>query len=171
MSFLTRRSALGLGLGGAGLLAVGGVGLGLRGSAMRSPRQPLGALTPLTFSVLAALSERINPAVDGLPSGWEVQVPERVDQVLAAMEPGYAAELNQGLILVENAVANLLFEGRPHPFTVSPPDVQTAVWASWGSSRIATRRTLYKSVTALCTSSYWSHQELWKAVGYPGPPL
>ena len=53
----TRRTFLQVTVFGAAVLALGSVGLGLRGTVYRAPSQPLLALSPAGFSVLAAVAE------------------------------------------------------------------------------------------------------------------
>ncbi|MCP4806225.1 MAG: gluconate 2-dehydrogenase subunit 3 family protein [Proteobacteria bacterium] len=165
---LKRRTLLGLGLGGTVLLTLGVVGSTC--GIAKTPSTPLKVLSDKQFSTLAAIAERVNPGGDGFPPASELGVAEAIDAVLATLHPGIASEIGQALMLVENAVAGLLFGGRLKAFTEHPPDVQEIVWAEWAESSLATRRTVYKALTGLCTATYWSNQELWESVGYPGPP-
>lgn len=164
----TRRTILGLGLGGTALLTLGVVG-STRGIA-KTPGRPLQVLSAKQFSTLAAIADRVTPGGDGFPPASELQVAEAIDDLLTTVHPGIAAEIGQALTLVENAVAGLIFGGRFKAFTEHPPDVQDVVWAEWGESSLETRRTVYKALTGLCTATYWSNEALWPLVGYPGPP-
>ena len=165
---LSRRTMLGLGLGGAAMLACGG--LALRGSRLRKPGRTLQTLDETEFSVLAAIADRVNPGGDGFPAASELGVAEAIDAVLATAHPGIAMEIKQALLLVENALAAFLFDGRYDTFTASPPELQDQIWADWAASGLETRRAVYKALTALCTATYWANEGLWEAVGYPGPP-
>ena len=165
---LKRRTLLGLGIGGTALLALGVVGS--RCGIAKTPARPLKALSPKQFSTLAAIAERVNPGGDGFPAASELEVAEKIDDVLSQVHPGIASEVGQALTLVENAVAGLIFGGRLKAFTEHPPDVQDLVWSEWAESGLETRRTVYKALTALCTATYWSDEALWELVGYPGPP-
>ncbi|MCA9489068.1 MAG: twin-arginine translocation signal domain-containing protein, partial [Myxococcales bacterium] len=105
----SRRQVL---LGGAAvtaLVGVGAVGLQLRASRLREPRRPLAALDPVGFSVVAAVAERVCPAAEGLPSAWALEVPERVDELLARMEPGQATDVSRALLLLESPLVSVLF--------------------------------------------------------------
>lgn len=165
---LSRRSLLGLGIAGSILLACGG--LALRGTRLRKPEEPLRFLGETEFSVLAALADRVNPGGDGFPAAHELRVAEKIDAVLADAHPGIGMEIQQALLLLENALAALVFDGRYDTFTASPPELQDQIWADWAASSIETRRTVYKALNALCTATYWSDPVLWEGVGYPGPP-
>ncbi|HJN74175.1 MAG TPA: hypothetical protein QGF58_09610 [Myxococcota bacterium] len=165
---LSRRSLLGLGLGGAALLACGG--LALRGSRLRTPAHALKVLSETEYSVLAAIADRVAPSGEGFPPAHELEVAEHIDALLASAHPGIAMEIKQALLLVENALAALLFDGRYDTFTASPPEVQDQIWADWSDSSLETRRTVYKALTGLCTGTYWANESLWEGIGYPGPP-
>jgi hypothetical protein len=167
---ITRRHALGVGLAGGALLALGGLGLALKASRLREPKRPLLMLTPTQFSVIAAICERVNPGGDGFPPASELLVAEDIDVLLSTVHPGLAAELQQAMDLVENALANMVLEGNWETFTASPPEAQDAIWASWAASDLETRRTVYKALTGLATATYWANPKIWDAVGYAGPP-
>ncbi|MCK6525683.1 gluconate 2-dehydrogenase subunit 3 family protein [Myxococcota bacterium] len=166
---LSRRSALGLGLGGLAALSIGGIGVSLSRTAPRSPRAPLQALDERQFAVLAAVADRIVPGDHRFPSAWDLWVPEKIDANLGKAEPGLAVELGMGLLLLENAVAALLLDGRPATFTRLDAEAQDETLKRWQSSSLTLRRTIYKALNGLCTATYWSSPEIWRLVGYPGP--
>lgn len=168
---ITRRSVLRFGLGGAALLAVGGVGLGLRSTVTRAPRRPLKTLDERQFSVLAAVADRVMPGDgDELPSAWALEVPEKVDGVLATVHPADAAEMGQLLLLLESALAGFVLDGRPRTFTASSPEQQDAALGDWRASRIGVRRTGFRALQKTILAAYYGSPETWEAVGYPGPP-
>lgn len=167
---MTRRGFLGLSAGGAALLALGGVGVALQPTVARTSAVALRALTPRQFSVLAAFADRACPGGDGFPTAAEVQVAEKVDGLLATMHPADAAELGQALLLFDNALVGLLMDGRLATFSAAAPDVQDATIMAWRTSKIATRRQVYKAIRGLVAASYYASPETYAAVGYPGPP-
>lgn len=166
---LTRRSALGLGLGGLAALTLGGIGVSLSRTAPRAPRAPLQALNAQQFAVLAAVADRIVPGDDKFPSAWALRVPEKIDANLAQAEPGLAVELGMGLLLLENAVAAFALDGELSTFTRLDAAGQDATLRRWQESPLQLRRTIYKALNGLCTATYWSSPEIWPLVGYPGP--
>lgn len=167
---ISRRTVLRYGLGGALLLGAGGLGLSLQRTQLREPAWPLLALDERSFSILAAISERMTPHGDGLPSARSLHVAESIDGLLAAAEPGVADEVKQVLGLIENGVAGLLFDGRPRPFTQLSPEDQDRALAAWRQSSLSIRRTAYKALHGLCMAAYYAKPETYAAVGYPGPP-
>lgn len=167
---ITRRTALGGGLLTVGLLAVGGVGLGLQSTRQREPRSPLGALTPTQFSVLAWVADTMMPGTDAVPDAWTLRVPEKVDAMLASTDAWLAAEIGQALLLLENAVPGLLLDGRPVPFSQADAETRARTLERWRTSRIPLRRSAFRALHGLCAGSYWSDPATRAVSGYPGPP-
>lgn len=158
------------GLGGAIALAAGGVGLSLQRTAPREPGRPLRALDARTFSILAAVADRVAPAREGFPAASDLQVAEKVDELLATVDPAVVDEVTQVLHLLENGLAGLVFDGRPRAFTALDPAAQDRALAAWQGSRLHLRRTAYKALHGLCAAAYYASPEIYPAVGYPGPP-
>ena len=167
---VSRRGLIKTGLFGTVALGLGGVGLGLHPTVNRAPRQPLGALDPRSFSVLAAAAERIVPSGEGFPPASEVGVAEKVDALLRALHPGDVADFKNGLFLLENAVAGLLLEGRWGTFTGSSGEAQDRTLEGVRTSRIPLRRSIYRAVYGLVCGAYWSSPRLYEQAGYGGPP-
>ena len=165
----SRRELLKVGLVGGAVLGLGGVGLGLRGTVMVPPTTPLQALDPRSYSVLVAVAERIC-AYDGLPTASELGVALGIDALLASTHPGIAAELSQGLMVLENALTGLLLDGRVTPFTALAPAEQDAVLDSWRRSPLPVKRTVYKAIHGLVVAGYWADPTVFPHCGYPGPP-
>jgi len=167
----TRRTFLQVTALGAVALALGGVGLGLRGTVYRAPSRPLRALSPRAFSVMAAVADRMLAYADPtLPDAAALQVAEGVDAHLAGLHPAAAAEVEQALMLLENAAAGLVLEGRITPFTSCDPASQDAILQGWAQARLPLFRTAYRAMHGLCTGVYWSSPQVYGAAGYPGPP-
>ena len=165
----TRRGILKVGLGGGALLALGGAGLSLWPSRLQDPRTPLGTMSPLEFSVIAAACEAIVPASDRFPSAWSLQVPELVDRYLSLLHPGDAEEFCSALRLLENGFAGLLLDGRPMPFTRASVAQRQATLESWRGSMIPLRRTAFRAIHKLVVSTYYGHPGVYSAIGYGIP--
>jgi len=167
---LSRRTVIRYGLGGAVALAAGGVGLSLQRTAPRAPSRPLRALDERTFSILAAVADRVAPSRAGFPAASELQVAEKVDELLASVHPAVVEEITQVLHLLENGLAGLVFDGRPRAFTALDPGAQDQALDAWKRSRLGLRRTAYKALRGLCAAAYYASPAIYPAVGYPGPP-
>jgi hypothetical protein len=165
----TRRRLLRYGLGGALLLAGGGIGLSLQRTQLRAAAGPLQVLDAREFSILAAVADRLVPRAGEFPAASEIGVPEKVDALLARMDPGQVGEVRLLLRLLENATLGLVLDGRVRPFTRCSAAVQDRVLANWRDGAIQVRRVGYKALNGLCQSAYWASPEIYPLVGYPGP--
>ncbi len=173
LAVLSRRGLLrGAGAAVAAAAGLGGglVAVSLLPPAHRDPRAPLRVLTPRAFSVLSAVADRICPGSDGLPSAWDLEVPEGLDLLLDRLHPGVGAEIIQALLFLENPVAGTFLDGRMARFTQSSPDVQDEALRAFGRSSLGVRRQAYQALSGLISATYWSNPATWAHVGYPGPP-
>lgn len=166
----TRRQLLRLGLLGGAALAVGGVGLGLQSTVPRAPAGPLRSLGPREYAVLSAIADRICPGGAGLPSATALGVPDQLDAFLVGLHPGDVADLGRLLLLIENALPGLLFDGRLVTFTAAAPEVQDRILEGWRTSGLRFRRMAFKALHNLCSGAYWANPAVYAATGYPGPP-
>lgn len=164
----SRRLFLKAGLAGGALLTVGGVGLALQPGVLGPVPALLQVLDATTWSVTAAVARRMCPATG--PAADAIDVASRVDAQLAKMHPGDAAEVVQGLILLENGLAGVILGGGPRAFTASSPAAQDARLRAWQTSSLAVLRKAYKAIRGLVVTAYFSHPETYAFTGYPGPP-
>ncbi len=166
----SRRTLLKVGWAGAALLAVGGGMLGTRGGVLREPRAKLHRLSVHEFSIVAAMADRFHPGVGGLPTAWELRVPEKLDGLLWSMHPADSHELQNGLRFFENALTGAILDRRFNTFTASTPSEQDAIIETWRGSSMFTRRMLIKATRGLTASIYWADPRVFSHCGYPGPP-
>ena len=164
----SRRLFLKAGLAGGALLTMGGVGLGLQPGVVGPAPASLQVLDATGWSVIAAVARCMCPS-DG-PSPDTLDVASRVDAQLAVMHPGDAAEVVQGLMLLENGLAGLLLGGGSRPFTSSSAQAQTERLRAWQNSTLAVLRKAYKAIRGLVVTAYFSHPATFTFTGYPGPP-
>lgn len=165
----SRRTLL-LGAGASTVLVVAGAtALVLQPTLLRTPRTALRVLDQRLFSVLAAVGDRVCPAVSGLPSAWDLQVPERADAVLDTLHEASTAEVLLALRLLESGLFGLL-DGRATAFTRASPETQDRALLAWRDSTIPERKAGYKALVSLVSSLYWSSEETWPHLGYDGPP-
>jgi hypothetical protein len=164
---MNRRAFLRRGLLGGALLAAGGVGLGLWPTLVeRKPRQPLKTLDERQFAILAAVAARTVRAPGADPTG----IAHAIDDLMSRNAPEVQDEFKKLLVLFDNALAGLLFDGRAKPFTRLSPEAQDAVLANWRGSRIVVRRAGYQALRKLTCAAHYAQPGSWASVGYPGPP-
>lgn len=167
----TRRRLLQVGIGGAILLATGGLVMTLwRPGGGRTPPTTLQALDGNSWLVLAAVAARVTPGEAGFPSADTIDVASRVDALLARMHPATVAEIRQLLGLLENPIGGLLLDGRIGSFTGAPNDEQDTILRGWRDSDVAVKRAGYKALAGLCASAYYADPRVYPHIGYPGPP-
>lgn len=167
----TRRRLLQVGLGGAALLAIGGLGLTLwRPGGNRTPPTTLLALDGNSWLVLAAVASRVAPGIEGFPSADEIGVASKVDALLHGTHPATVAEIRRLLGLLENPVGGLLLDGRIGSFTGASPEDQDAILRGWRDSEVGIKRAGYKALAGLCASAYFADPRVYPHLGYPGPP-
>jgi hypothetical protein len=167
---ISRRTILKYGLGGASVLALGGVGLSMRQTRMFVPQVPLQVLSEREYSILSSVAETILPGTQGYPSARDVQIAERVDAALFACDDGVQSEFKQLLALLESAVAGFVLAGRSAPFSTLSYDERWKVLDSWRSARVRLFRTAFKAIHGLVTASYYSAPQVHDRIGYPGVP-
>jgi hypothetical protein len=167
-----RRSFLKYGLAGAALLAIGGgTWLGARRTfPMPGLTGPFTAISPEEATVFLALADRLLPPRPGFPSPLDVDLPRRIDALVALMHEEAQKEVRQLVRLFENALVGLVLDGQWKTFTESTPERQDARIRAWQQSRYRVRRTGYKALKKIVYSSYYGARETWAAIGYPGPP-
>jgi hypothetical protein len=165
---MKRRSFLKRGLFGGFLLATaGGLGLGLFPSLLeRKPRRALKVLDEKRFAVLAAIAARTVQA----PGADPIEIAHAVDATIALGVPEAQSDFRQALLLFENALAGLLFDGRTKPFTRLSPEAQDAVLLAWRDSKLVVRRAAYHSLRKLTLAAHYANPTSWPTVGYQGPP-
>ena len=166
----SRRAVLRTGLFGTALLLVGGAGLGLSSSTVRTPPPGLKVLSARSWTVLDAISDVMCPGGEGRPTAGELGVAALVDAQLSTMHPADAADFNRVLLLLDNALVGLIFDGRPRHFADAPSDVRAQILASWRDSRLLVRRQAYKALRGLVMATYWAQPGTYGWSGYPGPP-
>ena len=165
---MNRRTFIRRGLFGGVLLAGGGsIGLVAWPSDERvRARHPLRALDARQFAVLAAVAGRMVTA----PKADPVVIAERLDAQMATAPAEVRADFGKLLLLLENAFAGFVLDGRARPFTRLSPEEQDDVLADWRDSRLALRRSGFSALRKLTQAAWYAAPEAWADVGYPGPP-
>jgi hypothetical protein len=162
-----RRTFLQRGLLGGVLLAVGGAGLARWPSLLtHQPKSPLKTLDEKEFAVLAAVAAR-TVRIEGADP---VQIAQSIDDLMSRNPPEVRSDFKKLLGLFENALAGLIFDARPKPFTRLSPEAQDAVLKNWRDSRITVRRAGYQALRKLTCAAHYAQPSCYASVGYPGPP-
>jgi Gluconate 2-dehydrogenase subunit 3 len=165
---MNRRTFIRRGLLGGVLLAVGGsIGLGAWPTDRRArPRRPLHALDERQLAILTAIAARMVQA----PKADPLEIAHRLDEQMARACPEVRGDFGKVLLLVENALAGLLLDGRVRPFTRLSPAAQDDVLADWRDSQLLVRRSGYQVLRKLTQAAHYASPEAWEDTGYPGPP-
>lgn len=169
MVMASRRSVLKLGLLGSLGLAVGGVGLSLRSGTLHAPAGALRCLDLRHFSTLVAAAEVLTPGGNGLPTGADVHVAERVDEAFALCHPGVQKEMIQVLALLESALAGAILDRRITPFSACSRATRERVLKSWQTSDSQLLAAAFRALHGFCAGAYYSAPEVTAGLGYPGP--
>ena len=163
---LTRRRVLAYGVGGGLALTVGA---GLRwfafGYELRPGEVPIG-LSRKELCVVRALVEAFFPAGEGLPSGVELGVHQRIDEEVWAQPDEVREDLRAVIQLVEHAPP--LF-GHYSRFSRLPVQEREAVFAEMMTSG---HDVLVQATVALKQMAhlfYYGRKETWAGIGYDGP--
>lgn len=166
---MNRRGFLKRGLlGGVLLASAGGFGLALWPTRKTYlPRTPLRVLDERQFAVMAAVAAR----TVGAPGADPIAIAHNADIALSMSSLEAQEDVKKLLLLFDNALAGLLFDLRPRPFTQLSPDEQDVALRKWQRSRIAIRRSGYVALRKLTQAAYYSQRSCWPEVGYPGPPV
>jgi hypothetical protein len=167
----TRRGILKKGLFGGLLLAAGGgAWLAVKKGAEVAVPPGLKVLDARRYAVVLALVERFIPERAGFPSPKTLDTVRAVDAILTRVDDSTRRELDQLLMLFENALGNFLFGLRARPFTAMSAEEQQQVLDEWMTSRLSLRRTGYLALRTIVMGAYYSNPATWPALKYPGPP-
>jgi len=177
---LSRRALLRNGVIGLGIIGLAGVGLGLqRTKRIALPKGGLQVLSPEHYAIFTAVAQRCCPAathepgkaavVGASPQGG-VDVALLADNLLAYADDDIKSGVGLALDVLESSVAGTLFFERTKPFTQLSAKEQDRVLQAFCNSKVALRRTIYRSLSGFSGSLYYGDPRAWPSVGYPGPP-
>ena len=117
--------------------------------------------------MLAAVAARVLPLPDADPP----RIAQDVDQVIDGWVDENRSDFKQLLHLLENGLAGLLLDGRPHNFTRLESAEQDRAIEAFRDSKLVARRAGYHALRKLCAGAYYARETSWRSVGYPGPPV
>ncbi|MFM1990606.1 MAG: hypothetical protein RJA99_3563 [Pseudomonadota bacterium] len=163
MVLMRRRTLLQAGLGGAALLAAGGVAILAGRDATRDRATVLGAVVP-------ALLEG---ALPGDADARKAAVRRCVDATVAAIEgltPASQAELAQLFALLGSAPGRRLLAGVREDWAEASTTEVAAFLEGWRRHSATLLRTGYAALHDLVLGSWYADAAAWPAIGYDGPP-
>jgi hypothetical protein len=168
----SRRKLLKGGLISIALLGLAGAGIALQRTKLRAlPKDGLRTLTPEQYAVLCAIADRMCPqAAPGVPGASAIEVGFIADRLLEYAHDDAKQGVALALTMVESGLSGALFGERIAPFTTLSPERQDAVLLAFRDSKVAIRRTIFRSFSSLVGSLYYGDPRVWPSVGYPGPP-
>jgi hypothetical protein len=165
---LQRRSFLKLGIASAVVLAVAGGAI-----ALMQPGLQQGKLTENARLIFARAGQAILAGTlpaDAGPNQIAINaLLDRIDTFIGGTPDHVQAELSQLLGLLATVAGRRGVMGlSPSWETASVPEITTAL-QSMRVSSISLRVQAYQALHDIVTASYFSGQESWAVLGYPGP--
>ena len=162
----SRRAFLRSGLISVAVLGLSGLGLALqRTKLIAVPKDGLLVLTPEQYAILTAVAARTCP-----PNDLGIDVAFTADRLLTLVDDDVKAGVGLALNVLESSVVGALFGERTAPFTQLSAEDQDRVLMAFASSKVALRRTIYRSLSGLTGTLYYGDPRAWPSAGYPGPP-
>jgi len=162
----SRRAFLRSGLISVAVLGLSGLGLALqRTKLIAVPNDGLLVLTPEQYAILAAVAARTCP-----PNELGIDVALSADRLLTLVDDDVKAGVGLALNVLESSVVGALFGERTAPFTQLSGGDQDRVLMAFATSKVALRRTIYRSLSGLTGTLYYGDPRAWPSAGYPGPP-
>lgn len=167
---LTRRRFVRLGVGGAAVLAAGGL-FAYQTSGYEVPAATaarLYALSPKEFLIVSALAARVlRRDADDLPLPEEIDAAFSIDLLVARLDRDDRRDLLRLLHALEHVLP--LSAGVPSRFTRASGEDQDAVLRSMSTGSVELLRGAFDALKSLCVMAYFSHPATWGAIGYDGP--
>jgi len=118
--------------------------------------------------LLMAIVERmVWTGEQSAPAPREIGTLASIEAALATLDETLVEELRLALRLVE--YWPVLMEWRFGRFRSLSPEAQDQSLEGWRRSRIETRRRVFYALRNLALLGYWSQDETWPLIGYPGP--
>ena len=172
---MKRRTVLKLAALGPAMLALqqlpargawgGGMG-SIAGSA--TPAEAARVLDEDDADLLMAIVERmVWTGEPSAPAPREIGTLASIEAALTTLDETLVEELRLALRLVE--YWPVLMEWRFERFRSLSAQAQDQSLEGWRRSRIETRRRVFYALRNLSLLGYWSRDETWPLIGYPGP--
>lgn len=165
---MRRRTLLGLGIGGAAVLAVAGGGL-----SMVRPGYQRGALTPAGRRVFLGTSRAVLDGclpADSLARERALQGQLiRLNATIAALPLAVREDLSRLLALLDTRVGRRVLAGLPVDWSEATQSELQAAFQGMRVSSVALRAQAYHALRDLTNAAYFADPAHWHFLGYPGP--
>jgi hypothetical protein len=165
---LRRRSFLKLGIGSAVVLAVAGGTV-----AMFKPGMVNGKLSPAAREVMSkvgqAMLSGLLPTEPAALQAASDAILNRTDPFLAGLPTHVMAELDQLFSILISPPGRRLLVGLPVAWADATVAQTTAALQSMRESGTALRVQAYQGLHDIVFAPYFSGEEAWQVIGYPGP--
>lgn len=168
MLSMQRRSLLKLGLGSAVVLALAGGTVALIQPGWQGGKLSAGArgvLSAVGQAVLAGTLPQEAAARQRAVAG----LLDRIETFIAACPPHVQAELSQLLGLLDVGVGRRMVAGLSPDWQQASTAELTEALQSMRLSSVSLRQQAYQGLHDIVCASYFSGQESWAVLGYPGP--
>lgn len=165
---LQRRTFLRLGLGAAVALAVAGGAV-----ALVQPGLVQGKLSPTARTLVSRVAQAM--LLGSLPPAGDAQqaallgVLSRCDQFIATLPDPVQTELSQLLGLLGTSLGRRTLAGLGPTWEEATTDEVTAALAAMRASDTSLRVVAYQGLHDIVCAPYFSGEESWQLLGYPGP--
>lgn len=164
---MKRRTLLGLGLGAAALVTLGG------GAALWVHRAPDTRLSDDARTVLAAAARAILGPVlpqtaEALSAALTAHL-SALETAVAGFPPATRTELHQAMALLASAPGRRLICGLHTPWSQASDAELLAALDGMRLSGWMVRRQLYQALHALTNAAYYANDQHWGELAYPGP--
>lgn len=168
MPVLRRRTLMTAGLAAGAVLAVAGGTL----ASLRPGLTADGRLTPAGREVFDAVARAV---LDGLLPAPPAQATalaallERMDATLQGLPPSLQDEVGEMLALLASAPGRLLLTGLGSDWADAETAELTDMLNRLRGSSLALRQQLYRALRDLVNAAWFADPSAWPRIGYPGP--
>jgi hypothetical protein len=165
---MRRRTWLQLGAASAAVLAVGGGSIALMRPAWSEGR--LSATGREVFlAAAAALLQGTLPAAAPARDASLAALLERIEALVAGLPAHAQAEVSQLLSLLASAPGRRFFAGLEAPWRDARIEQVQAALQAMRISSLALRQQVYQALHDIVGGAYFSEPRTWDLLGYPGP--
>lgn len=168
MPVLRRRTLLTVGITAGMLLALAGGTLAW----LRPGLATDGALAPAGRDVFGAVARAVLSGLLPPPPAQEAALAallDRLDATLQGLPPALQAEVGEMLTLLASPPGRLLLTGLRSDWPDASAGEVTETLHALRRSSLAVRQQLYRALRDLVNAAWFADPSAWSPIGYPGP--